>query len=102
MTTETSSGESPTGPERKPRIIYKKLPAGRYKIRLHKEDKKYLQRLTDDITDIDSRFNVLDLKRIFGAMGWIEVSEHVFNALSNFYETKPVVSRMVKAVARSR
>jgi len=94
---KAKSGESPISAERKARLVVKPLSNGRYKIKLHKLDKRYLQQLTDDITDIDASFDPLEIKTIFGAMGWVQVSESVYMALEQLYDIRKVQSRAISA-----
>ena len=90
----TSSISSKAGAAYKPRLYVKSLPLGMYKIRLHKKDRKHIQKLQDDITDFDPTIDVLTLKLKFGGTGWLLVKEQLFNAIEPFYDVRRVKSRV--------
>jgi len=65
-----------------------------YKIRLHKKDRKCVQKLKDDITDFDPTIDSTSLNEEFGSTGWLLVREPLYHAIRAFYDVKVVKSRI--------
>ena len=89
----TSSISKSSGVYR-PRLLVKPLTLGVVKIKLDNKDKKFIQKLRDDLTDADPTIDGTLLNVEFGSIGWLMVSEQIYNAIKPFYEIKKVKSRI--------